>query len=232
MGRNGESRSGHARLLNLNPRADMPNLENLKKQAKLYVRWHRAGYYPVAARIRAALPRFAAMSDADVLASPFKLADAQDLVARDAGFENWAALRKAAMMNEPRPARPATLIAAEPQLFVRDIAASVDFYERKLGFAAAFTFGEPPFYAQVARDGVRLNLRHVDAAPIDPTLREREHLLAATITLDDAKPLFLEYQAAGVDFAHTLRAEPWGARTFMIRDPDGNLLLFAGQAGG
>jgi hypothetical protein len=31
----------------------MPNLENLKKQAKLYLRWHRDRYYPVAARIRA-----------------------------------------------------------------------------------------------------------------------------------------------------------------------------------
>jgi uncharacterized glyoxalase superfamily protein PhnB len=45
--------------------------------------------------------------------------------------------------------------------------------------------------------------------------------------LDDATPLHLEYQTAGVDFAHPLRAEPWGARTFIVRDPDGNLLLFA-----
>ncbi|HZU33414.1 MAG TPA: VOC family protein, partial [Candidatus Angelobacter sp.] len=33
----------------------MPNLENLRKQAKQYLRWHRERYYPVAARIRAAL---------------------------------------------------------------------------------------------------------------------------------------------------------------------------------
>jgi len=30
-----------------------------------------------------------------------------------------------------------------------------------------------------------------------------------------------------VDFAQTLRNEPWGARTFIVRDPDGNLILFA-----
>jgi len=47
----------------------MPNLENLKKQAKLYLRWHREGYYPVAARIRAELPRFRSSSDRDVLES-------------------------------------------------------------------------------------------------------------------------------------------------------------------
>jgi hypothetical protein len=43
------------------------------------------------------------------------------------------------------------------------------------------------------------------------------------------KPLYLEYQAAGVAFHQTLRTEPWGARTFIVRDPDGNLILFAGR---
>ena len=76
----------------------MPNLENLKKQAKLYLRWHRDRHYPVAARIRAVLPRFRPLNDREVLAHSFKLADAQELIARKAGFESWAALR-----NESRP---------------------------------------------------------------------------------------------------------------------------------
>jgi catechol 2,3-dioxygenase-like lactoylglutathione lyase family enzyme len=209
----------------------MSNLENLKKQAKLYVRWHRDGYYPVAARIRASLPRFAAMSDAQVLASEFKLADAQDLVARNGGFESWTALRKEMeMMTEVHGASTAksTLVTAEPQVFTTDIAAAIDFYVQRLGFAVAFSYGEPAFYAQVFRDGARLNLRHVDALPMDPAQRDREGLLSASIALDDAKPLFLEYQSAGVTFTQTLRSEPWGARTFIVRDPDGNLILFAG----
>jgi catechol 2,3-dioxygenase-like lactoylglutathione lyase family enzyme len=121
------------------------------------------------------------------------------------------------------------LVSAEPQLVVSDIAASCEFYTNKLGFAVAFTYGDPPFYAQVFRDGARLNLRHVDTPGFDPALRDREQLLSASIVLDDAKPLFLEYQAAGVAFAQPLRSEPWGARTFVVRDPDGNLILFAGR---
>jgi hypothetical protein len=35
----------------------MPHLENLRKQAKLILRWHRDRYYPVAAQIRSALPQ-------------------------------------------------------------------------------------------------------------------------------------------------------------------------------
>jgi hypothetical protein len=44
------------------------------------------------------------------------------------------------------------------------------------------------------------------------------------------KALFLEFQNAGVTFFQSLKREPWGARDFIVRDPDGNLLLFAGPA--
>ena len=122
-----------------------------------------------------------------------------------------------------------TLLSAEPQLFVADVVASCEFYTKKLGFTVAFLYGEPPFYGQVFRDGARLNLRCLTEPAINPELREREHLLSASITLDDAKPLFLEFQAAGVVFHQLLKTEPWGARTFIVCDPDGNLILFAGR---
>jgi catechol 2,3-dioxygenase-like lactoylglutathione lyase family enzyme len=215
----------------------MPSLENLKKQAKLVLRWHRTGYYPVAAQIRAVLPRFRDLSDAQVLTHAFKLSDAQELVARQSGFDSWQALKQGieTMPNqaERTPATP-VLVAAEPQLFVADIKASCDFFTRRLGFAIVFVYGEPPFYAQVKRDGARLNLRCVDAPLIDSALRERESLLSASIsvaTADEIKMLFLELQSAGVAFHQTLKTEPWGARDFIVKDPDGNLLLFAGPAG-
>ena len=121
-----------------------------------------------------------------------------------------------------------TLLGAEPQLFVTDVGASSEFYTKKLGFTVAFIYGEPPFYGQVFRDGARLNLRHRDEPAINPELRDRENLLSASITVDDAKPLFLEFQTAGALFHQTLKTEPWGARTFIVRDPDGNLILFSG----
>jgi catechol 2,3-dioxygenase-like lactoylglutathione lyase family enzyme len=127
----------------------------------------------------------------------------------------------------------AVITAAEPQLFVADIKASCDFFASKLGFAVAFTYGEPPFYAQVKRDGAQINLRCVAQPVIDQALRDRDQLLSASLTVATAqaiKALFLEFQAAGVTFFQTLKREPWGARDFIVRDPDGNLLLFAGPA--
>jgi catechol 2,3-dioxygenase-like lactoylglutathione lyase family enzyme len=213
----------------------MPNIENLKKQAKQYLRWHRERYYPVAPQIRAALPRFLHLSDEQILNANFKLADAQELVARQMGFEGWQALKSGvhAMTYEaghpvPRP----ILSSTEAQLFVADIKASCDFYTDKLGFTVAFVYGDPPYYGQVTRDHARLNLRMV-CEPVFTDVREREHLLSASLTVataDEIKQLFLSYQAAGVPFHQTLKKEPWGARTFVVVDPDGNLILFAGPA--
>ena len=124
-----------------------------------------------------------------------------------------------------------TLLAAEPQLFVASVVTSCEFYTKKLGFTVAFLYGKPPFYGQVFRDGARLNLRCLSEPAINPELRDREHLLSASITLDDAEPLFLEFQRAGVVFHQVLKTEAWGARTFIVCDPDGNLILFSGLAG-
>ncbi|MEO5756780.1 MAG: VOC family protein [Mesorhizobium sp.] len=209
----------------------MSNFENLRKQAKLYLRWHRERYYPVADTIGSTLPRFHGLTDSQILDHDFKLADAQELVARKSGFESWQALRKghdAMTSHTTADAKKPLLAFAEPQLFVRDIDAARDFYTQKLGFEIRFTHGEPPFYAQVVRDGARLNLRHVDTPPFADM--QGGDLLAATIVLDNIKALFLEYQTIGVPFHQTLRTEPWGARTFIVSDPDGNLLCFAANA--
>ncbi|WP_353682282.1 hypothetical protein [Mesorhizobium sp.] len=86
--------------------APMPNLENLKKQAKQYLRWHRERYYPVAAEIRAALPRFQHLDDNQVLEANFKLSDAQELIARQLGFEGWQALKTGAPSMTDQKNRP------------------------------------------------------------------------------------------------------------------------------
>jgi catechol 2,3-dioxygenase-like lactoylglutathione lyase family enzyme len=216
--------------------AYMPNLENLKKQAKLILRWHRERHYPVAAQIREVMPRFSNMPDSEILAVNFKLSDAQEMVARQHGFDSWQALKAGLSARSRRvkssPSK-ATIICAEPQLLVTDIKRSCEFFHEKLGFSLAFSYGDPPYYAQVGRDAARLNLRYVERPAIESTVRNREELLSVSMTVataDEIKLLFLEFQSAGVTFHQTLKKQPWGAKNFIIKDPDGNLLLFAGPA--
>jgi len=116
------------------------------------------------------------------------------------------------------------------QLFVADIKASCEFFTAKLGFVVDFIHGDPPFYGQVTRDNARFVLRQIDE-PVFRDIREREHLISAAITVateDEIKQLFLSYQSEGVCFHQPLKTEPWGARTFIVSDPDENLILFAG----
>jgi catechol 2,3-dioxygenase-like lactoylglutathione lyase family enzyme len=176
------------------------------------------------------------LPDREVLDRDFKLSDAQELVARQSGFESWPALIKGIdtmTASATSTVSNAVIAAAEPQLFVSDIEAACGFYVSKLGFNVEFSYGKPPFYAQVFRDGARLNLRKVAGPVFDSGFRARERdALSAVLTLDDAKPLFVEFQKAGVTFHQTLRTEPWGSRTFIVQDPDGNLIAFAGGSGG
>ena len=127
------------------------------------------------------------------------------------------------------PATRPVLLTVEPQIFVTDMPRAIAFFVEKLGFGVGFTYGEPPFYAQVARDAAMLNLRHVDRPVTD---RSTEHaLLSVAITVSDAGRLFVEFQDRGVPFRETLTRKPWhaeGQGSFIVEDPDGNLLLFAG----
>jgi catechol 2,3-dioxygenase-like lactoylglutathione lyase family enzyme len=122
---------------------------------------------------------------------------------------------------------------AEPCLFVRDFARARDFYVGKLGFTLAFAYGEPPFYGLVSRGMARLTLRLVRTPVFRDGVRESEDLLAASLTLGSAaeiETLHDGWLMAGAPIHQPLRTEPWGARTFIIRDPDGNLVLVASPA--
>ncbi|HEY5008665.1 MAG TPA: VOC family protein [Caulobacteraceae bacterium] len=212
----------------------MSNIENLKKQAKQILRWHREGRWTVATDIRNALPEFQGLTDREVFEREFKLTDAQTLLARRHGYDSWQALSAglAAKTDEPSPTAdtPTRVEYALPFVFVSDMPRALAFYGERLGFQTEFAYGEPPYYAQVIRDGVRLALKHADA-PLFEALKpfRTDEMLSASIALDRAKPLYLEYEAAGVRFYQPLRRESWGAWSFIVEDPNGNLIAFGGR---
>jgi uncharacterized glyoxalase superfamily protein PhnB len=180
---------------------------------------------------------FRHIGDVQILESSFRLADANTLlVARQMGFDGWQALKSGAdaMTDDPRQTTPRPILSSiSSQLFVANIKSSCDFYTNKLGFAVEFIYGDPPYYGQVFRDNARLALRLVCEPVFAGDVRKREHLLSASITVgtvNEIKQLFLSYQAAGVSFHQALKKEPWGATTFIVSDPDENLILFAGSA--
>lgn len=216
-----------------------PSLENLKKRAKLVLRQHVSGHVPVAERIRRGLPAFAGRTDREVLDAQFTLSQAQELIAREMGFSDWATLKRGIenMSSRETTSPQATSVAqpeilgVHPQIFVTDMRRAVHFYQDELGFSVEYLYGEPPYYGLVVRDAAGLNLRHVDQLPVDARLRDREDLLAVTIIVRNAKALFVGYKESGLSFHQTYREQPWGAHDFIVTDPDGNLIHFASRVG-
>ncbi len=70
-----------------------PSLDHLKKQAKDLLDAHQRGEEEALARIRAAVPSFAGMSDEELARAPFALHDAQSAIAREYGLKSWSELR-------------------------------------------------------------------------------------------------------------------------------------------
>ena len=206
----------------------MPSLETYRKQAKLLVRWHRERNYSIGEKLRR-LERYRHLTDREVLDMAMPLTLAQEIVAVEAGFRDWAAL-KAGIDEVARPspveAGGPTLEGAVPILFVRDVAAAAAFYAATLGFHIDFLHGKPPFYGSVSRDRACLHLRFVHQPNFTELAGREGSLILATIEVANVKTLFQEYEARHVDFAQRLVRQPWGGLDFHVRDPDGNVISF------
>jgi catechol 2,3-dioxygenase-like lactoylglutathione lyase family enzyme len=213
----------------------MNELEPFRKRAKQLVRQHHDGVHVVADRLRRSLPRFEGLSDREVLDADFALHDAQQVIATELGFGSWGELKEAPPMSTTTTSTAdertdVRLTRALACVFVTDFDRSIAFYRDTLGFEVAYTYGEPPFWGEVRLDDIALNLRHVDTSPWVGDDREDGQLLSVSIETSDAKALFLRHQEAGVDFHQRLREQPWRRVEFVVRDPDGNLVLFGSEA--
>jgi catechol 2,3-dioxygenase-like lactoylglutathione lyase family enzyme len=103
-------------------------------------------------------------------------------------------------------------------LVVRDIAAAVEFYTKKLGFALAFTWSEPPTFAGVNLDRVQIFLQQGEPRP--------EGISVASFLVGDADELYAFHREQGVEIAEPLDDRPYGIRDYTVRDLDGHDLSF------
>jgi uncharacterized glyoxalase superfamily protein PhnB len=205
----------------------MPKLDTYRKQAKQLVRWHADRNYSVGGKARR-LPRLSHLTDAEILGAPLPLTLAQEIVAAEAGFPDWAALKRSVdeIGRAPDAETPPRLSGAVPILFVRDVTQAAAFWSEKLGFAIDFLHGQPPFYGAVSRDGARLHLRFVHEPNFAALAAREVSLILATIEVGNVKALYAEVDARGADLAQPLTRQAWGGLDFHVRDLDGNVVSF------
>jgi catechol 2,3-dioxygenase-like lactoylglutathione lyase family enzyme len=121
------------------------------------------------------------------------------------------------------------LTRAVPVIFVADVQTSAGFFRDTLGFSIDFLHGDPPFYGAVSRDGACLHIKFVHQPVLAVGAEDEPDFINAFVEVDNVEALYTEYVEAGVRFGQTLRTESWGGRDFVVRDPDGNAVCFAGR---
>ena len=119
----------------------------------------------------------------------------------------------------------ASITHAAPQLLVNDLAASLAFYEQRLGFHRDFVHED--FYASVSRDGAVLHLKSASKLATERAHRKAEEHLDAYLTVSGIDELHAELVGRGAPITKALGARPWGTVDFYVEDPDGYVLCFA-----
>jgi ankyrin repeat protein len=82
-----------------------PNLEQLKKQAKMILKGHGAGDPHTLKRIQEQHPRWRNASEAAIHRANFTLSEAQRVLANEYGFATWSKLKGHVLLHEGAPSR-------------------------------------------------------------------------------------------------------------------------------
>jgi ankyrin repeat protein len=126
-----------------------PNLEQLKNQAKSFLKGYRKAVPEVLARVREHHPRWQDSSDAIVASAQFTLADAQLVIANEYGFEIWPVLKAHVLSQQASPSIEATIRSLQEAAERGDLA-RLD----------ALLAADPGLINETAGPGVRTALHH------------------------------------------------------------------------
>lgn len=109
-----------------------------------------------------------------------------------------------------------------PVFAVSALDAAIEFYQSKLGFSLAWTWGTPATRAGIALDDIEIQLDCTGVgAPPGPSV--------VYCHMSGVESYYATCKARGVSFALELGERPWGMLDFRVTDPDGNRIGFGSQ---
>jgi|HubBroStandDraft_5_1064220.scaffolds.fasta_scaffold483840_1 uncharacterized glyoxalase superfamily protein PhnB len=112
-----------------------------------------------------------------------------------------------------------------PVLVVRDVSASIGWWQDLIGFRVLDTFKDPPVMAFVERRGVQFMLQGNGGAIPGPNRAFMPGIWDAHVWVDDADALHAEIKARGAQVTD-VHDTFYGNREFEATDPDGYIIAF------
>jgi catechol 2,3-dioxygenase-like lactoylglutathione lyase family enzyme len=115
-----------------------------------------------------------------------------------------------------------TITGIIPQLRTTDIAASIDFYTRVLGFAVEFNYED--FYVSLRAGEQLVHLKRVDEK--DPSIAYVEHggHLHLYLQTEGVAEAATRLKSLGVPLVEDVHETPWGTREVVLHDDQGHTL--------
>ena len=122
---------------------------------------------------------------------------------------------------DPHERGVSRFLSSVPILNVRSVPASIDYYVHTLGFEQEWDWGDPPTFACVWRDQVRIFLcQGAQGAPGT----------WISIFVQNVDGLFEDYRRRGADIRQPPTNFPWGMREMNVQDLDGHRLRLGSDA--
>lgn len=117
----------------------------------------------------------------------------------------------------------ARLVDCIPIITVRDVARATRFYVDVLGFTLDFETGAPDFVAGLFKDEIQVML--IGSTGVN--VRQEPGTANLSFFADEVDELFSTCRDAAAEVIVEPGDRDYGQRDFAIRDPDGNVLVFA-----
>ena len=122
------------------------------------------------------------------------------------------------------------MVGVEIVLVCRDLEKAVKFYKEELGFRVVSEASEKDFVTlEFAENSIMLEKDKLfkDAVPeLKEEFEKNKPGVGVTIFIhvDDADRRYRDIKAKNVEIFSEIATKPWGAREFVIKDPEGYLL--------
>lgn len=113
-----------------------------------------------------------------------------------------------------------------PMLAVSDLSRTIGFYTNRLGFRLINSFGDPPVWCMLKRDGVELMFNAPPRGDVERDVpRKSKDYQIFYIYPDDIEALHAQLKRDGVAVTD-MRVTVYAMKEFELRDPDGYWLWF------
>ncbi len=114
------------------------------------------------------------------------------------------------------------LRASEPIFPVADVRESIHFYRDILGFESDWLWQDPPTFGGVSWKQIQVLFS------LQPGMKGKTEGLQHMFRVDDIRSLYEKHKSAGAPIIEELSNKPWGISEYVVRDPNGYHLRFAG----